>query len=247
VLPQAGLVRVDVVGCTRLDDACLATTGAGLVNEGRSVVGSVAMFSGRAVTLPRAALTARGDVAAANLSVANVRVADGGLTVHASGTVDPGLSLTTVSGNALAGSTIFGDSDIDLPALAPLNATQRFFSSIFLLTPERWVQQPAVVTLNCGISGCSAAELRDAIRAIVLQGGSLASDHPIAINTRHKSCFERVETHLIAAQTALQANADPEFIALDLREALQALGDVVGHTDIEQILDVIFSSFCIGK
>jgi tRNA modification GTPase len=32
-----------------------------------------------------------------------------------------------------------------------------------------------------------------------------------------------------------------------LREALQALGDVVGHTDIEQILDVIFSSFCIGK
>jgi tRNA modification GTPase len=91
------------------------------------------------------------------------------------------------------------------------------------------------------------SELRDAIRAIVLQGGNLASDHPIAINTRHKSCFERVETHLVAAQSALQANAAPEFIALDLREALQALGDVIGHTDVEQILDVIFSSFCIGK
>jgi tRNA modification GTPase len=109
-----------------------------------------------------------------------------------------------------------------------------------------WAPSPQAIPLSCE-NRTGLAELRDAIRAIVLQGGSLASDHPIAINTRHKSCFERVETHLIAAQTALQANADPEFIALDLREALQALGDVVGHTDIEQILDVIFSSFCIGK
>lgn len=162
---RPGLLRLDVVGCTRLDDACLGLGGASLVNEGRTVVGSVAMLSGRAVVMPRAALTARGAVSAASLSVSNVRVADGGITVHASGTIDPGLSLTTLSGNALSGSTIPGDSVLDVPELAPFNAGQRFFASMFMLTPERWVQLPAVFTLNCGLGGCSAAELRDAIAA----------------------------------------------------------------------------------
>lgn len=109
-----------------------------------------------------------------------------------------------------------------------------------------WQASPHAIPVSCQ-NRTGLPELRDAIRSIVLQGGSLSLDHPVAINTRHKSCFERVETHLIAALSALQAQAAPEFIALDLREALQALGDVIGHTDIEQILDVIFSSFCIGK
>jgi hypothetical protein len=166
VLPaRTGLVRIDVVGCTRLDDDCLSLLGAGVVNEGRTVLGSVAMLSGRAVVMPRAALTARGNVTAASLVVSNVRVTDGGVTVHASGTIDPGLSLTTISGNALGGSTIPGDSALDLPALTPFTSSQRFFASLFLITPERWIQQPAVFTLNCGLSGCSAAEIRDALAA----------------------------------------------------------------------------------
>ena len=97
------------------------------------------------------------------------------------------------------------------------------------------------------LDGSGLPELRDAIRRIFQQAGTLSIDHPVAINTRHKACFERVETRLQAAQATLQASAAPEFVALELREALQALGDVIGHTDIEQILDVIFASFCIGK
>lgn len=109
-----------------------------------------------------------------------------------------------------------------------------------------WRTDTHTIAVSC-TNRTGLSELRDAIRGIVLHGGQLATDHPIAINTRHKSCFERVETHLTAAQDALLAGAAPEFVALDLREALQALGDVIGQTDIEQILDVIFSSFCIGK
>jgi hypothetical protein len=73
--------------------------------------------------------------------------------------------LTTISGNALGGSTIANDSALELPALAPFSASQRVFASIFFLTPERWVQQPAVLTVTCGVSGCSAAEIRTAIAA----------------------------------------------------------------------------------
>lgn len=109
-----------------------------------------------------------------------------------------------------------------------------------------WHLSDRILALS-SLDGTGLPELRDAIRRVFQQAGALSTDHPVAINTRHKACFERVETRLQAAQTALQSQAAPEFIALELREALQALGDVIGHTDIEQILDVIFSSFCIGK
>jgi tRNA modification GTPase len=42
-------------------------------------------------------------------------------------------------------------------------------------------------------------------------------------------------------------NDAPELSAFEAREALQALGEVVGQVDIEEVLDVVFSSFCIGK
>jgi tRNA modification GTPase len=52
---------------------------------------------------------------------------------------------------------------------------------------------------------------------------------------------------LSAARNCLQRNEAPEFTALELREALQALGEVSGRVDIEEVLDAVFSSFCIGK
>lgn len=97
------------------------------------------------------------------------------------------------------------------------------------------------------VTGDGLSELRDEIRDRIFAAGGLASDHPVAINARHKACFERLLKHLTAGREALERGESPEFIALDLREALQALGEVVGQVDVEQVLDVIFSSFCIGK
>jgi tRNA modification GTPase len=102
------------------------------------------------------------------------------------------------------------------------------------------------VKMSCQ-AGSGVEELRAAIRALVLRSGPLLSEHPVAINARHQVCFERLAVHVAAAKAALQAGQAPEYIALDLREALQALGEVVGVVDVEEVLDVIFSSFCIGK
>ncbi|SKB04333.1 tRNA modification GTPase [Prosthecobacter debontii] len=102
------------------------------------------------------------------------------------------------------------------------------------------------ISLSCReTTGVDA--LRDAIRAVVMRAGTMQADHPVAINARHKACFERIADRVMAARVALIDGAGPEYVALDLREALQALGEVTGGVDIEQILDVIFSSFCIGK
>lgn len=108
------------------------------------------------------------------------------------------------------------------------------------------VREAQTIPLSC-LSGEGVEALRDAIRAVIATAGPLAADHPIAINARHKAAFERSADRLLAAKVAIQNGEAPEFIALEIREALQSLGDVIGQVDVEQILDVIFSTFCIGK
>lgn len=102
------------------------------------------------------------------------------------------------------------------------------------------------LAMSCA-QGTGVEGLRDAIREVIQRAGALHPDHPVAINARHKTCFERVAAHVENARVALLDGAAPEYVALDLREGLQALGEVIGQVDVEQILDVVFSSFCIGK
>lgn len=111
---------------------------------------------------------------------------------------------------------------------------------------ESWASESNGVGLSCQ-SGAGVEPLRQAIEQAIFAAGPLSADHPVAINARHKSCFERVADRLLAARLSLQDGAAPEFIALEVREALQALGEVIGHVDVEEILDALFSSFCIGK
>lgn len=111
---------------------------------------------------------------------------------------------------------------------------------------SRLAAEVKCVSVSC-VTGAGIEPLRAAIRDVIATAGPLAADHPIAINARHKAAFERAAERLLAARTALECGAAPEFTALEIREALQTLGDVIGQVDVERILDVIFSTFCIGK
>ncbi|HRK16201.1 MAG TPA: tRNA uridine-5-carboxymethylaminomethyl(34) synthesis GTPase MnmE [Prosthecobacter sp.] len=111
---------------------------------------------------------------------------------------------------------------------------------------EAWQDSADAIPLSCA-TGEGVEALREAVRSVIMRSGPMQADHPVAVNARHKECFARVAVRTEAALAALRADAAPEFVALDLREALQALGEVVGAVDVEQVLDIIFSSFCIGK
>ncbi len=94
----------------------------------------------------------------------------------------------------------------------------------------------------------------DGIEALVETIVARAGHHAVApgeslaaINARHQACLARADAALEQAATALAADVEPEFVALDLREALDAAGEVVGAVDTEDILGRIFSTFCIGK
>ena len=69
----------------------------------------------------------------------------------------------------------------------------------------------------------------------------------VAINARHHDCLRRALSACVEARRALREELPPELIAVDLHRALQAVGEVIGHADMEQILDALFATFCIGK
>ncbi|TCO84086.1 tRNA modification GTPase [Chthoniobacter flavus] len=89
--------------------------------------------------------------------------------------------------------------------------------------------------------------LTKAIVARIAGGSTTHRDWSLAINARHADCLGRARGFIEAARGALTGEMSPEFVAEELRGALDAVGDVVGKADSEEILGKIFSTFCIGK
>jgi tRNA modification GTPase len=107
-----------------------------------------------------------------------------------------------------------------------------------------WEGVPAV-RMSC-LRGECFESLADAVFAAVTSGQATA-DWTCAINARHAACLEGACADLRAAQRAFDDKLSPEFIAEELRAAMNAIGDIVGRADTEELLGVIFSQFCIGK
>ncbi len=80
------------------------------------------------------------------------------------------------------------------------------------------------------------------LQAVIARQFSVPSE-PIITRHRHRVALVQCVHHLTQATTA----PVPELIAEDIRLAVRALGNITGQVDIEQILDIVFSDFCIGK
>jgi tRNA modification GTPase len=96
-------------------------------------------------------------------------------------------------------------------------------------------------------TGDGIAAFRDAVHSAVSRSAVECHADTILSNLRHKVALERAFSSLRTAEQGLSGGLSPEFIAFDLREALGALGEITGQTVTEEVLDRIFSTFCIGK
>ena len=59
--------------------------------------------------------------------------------------------------------------------------------------------------------------------------------------------MEEAEKRLLASQRGLETGVSLEFVAFEVRSALEALGEIIGETTTEELLNHIFGRFCIGK
>jgi len=107
------------------------------------------------------------------------------------------------------------------------------------------LKSPAV-EVSC-LTGQGIEALKDAIKELIWSGQIKAEMLQVMINSRHQEALNRARAATLRTVEALRGDQTLELVALDLRIAVNAIGEIVGKTTTEDLLDVIFSQFCIGK
>jgi tRNA modification GTPase len=100
------------------------------------------------------------------------------------------------------------------------------------------------------LQGTGIEELKEKIADEVFfskKGLDQSASGGLITNLRHKEALSKAVQSLGLAIESLLKNMSFEFVALDLRVALDSIGEIVGKVVTEDILNKIFSEFCIGK
>ena len=95
--------------------------------------------------------------------------------------------------------------------------------------------------------GIGINKLKKELKKQLLQDKSLETEEIVITNSRHKSVIEETIKSLQQTIEAIKGNSTEEIISVDLRFALDKLGEITGETTSEDILSHIFNNFCIGK
>jgi tRNA modification GTPase len=127
----------------------------------------------------------------------------------------------------------FSDSRAEISL--PVEPHLRIRSKVDLAT-----EPPADLCVSA-LSGVGMQGLRDRLDGLAF--GPTSAGSSLALNARHIRCVEQALSALVRAAAAGAA----ELIALELREALDALGEILGAITPDDVLGRIFSKFCIGK
>jgi len=146
-------------------------------------------------------------------------------------------------------------SDADENYLAEFAGKKRIFvrNKIDLpvkleLPPEiRITHHASRIVDVCCLSGQGIEALKDAIKELAWSGEIRAEMLQVMINSRHQDALNRARASTQMTLDALRGDATLELAAMDLRIAVNAVGEIVGKTATEDLLDSIFSQFCIGK
>jgi tRNA modification GTPase len=104
---------------------------------------------------------------------------------------------------------------------------------------------PVSAKMHTGIT-----ELKESVFAIIIgktKGPAWDPGATVVPNVRHKGALKKGLAACHRIEAGLQADVSPDLLAVDIQSALDHLGDIVGETTTEDVLDMIFERFCIGK
>lgn len=118
------------------------------------------------------------------------------------------------------------------------------------LKPANTVSYPETIktTVATAVAQSQGIEdLESAILSLVQKGNISAANRDYAINQRQAAALTRAQTALQHVLETIDQQLPWDFWTIDLRSAIQALGEITGEEVTESMLDRIFSRFCIGK
>ena len=121
-----------------------------------------------------------------------------------------------------------------------------------LVVWNKWDLKPGADLPDDGVvvsasTGWNLIALEDALAKLALGGPAVESEGTVVTHARHKQALEAASAHLAEARRTLSAGLPADFVSIDVRSALDALGKITGETATEDVIEEIFSRFCIGK
>ena len=97
------------------------------------------------------------------------------------------------------------------------------------------------------LTGHGIPALEETLLDVLLSGQVIAGEPPISGNSRHRALLQIASDYIHDALTAIRSELPAECVAIDIREAIDALGEITGETANQDLLETIFGRFCIGK
>ena len=131
------------------------------------------------------------------------------------------------------------------PVLIVLNKVDRGLHIDRNELERMWPLVPLVSTSTLTDEGI--VTLEETLADLVHAGKVLQGESVLVTSARHQEALRRAAEHLRASLGSLDQALPLDFVSIDLRAAYEALGEVTGETASEDLLDKIFSEFCIGK
>ena len=133
-------------------------------------------------------------------------------------------------------------AQINQDSLIVINKCDLYPVSVSLLAAHNDVpENPPMLALSLS-TGEGLDQLRHTLSKIVCERFS-PGYAPVLSRIRHRQALQECSTHLERALTTMES----ELIGEDLRLAMRSLGRITGRVDVEDVLDVVFQEFCIGK
>jgi len=134
-----------------------------------------------------------------------------------------------------SGNIIAAVNKIDLPRVWEKQSVEHLFP-----LKTRFLESSAK-------SGAGLDDLKKTILDLSISDSTESADSAMIISLRHKLAMEKACKNIQKAKESITNGLSSEFAAFDLREALDHLNEITGKKINNEILDKIFSSFCIGK
>jgi tRNA modification GTPase len=117
------------------------------------------------------------------------------------------------------------------------------------LWPTSATERPTAALPVSALTGEGLELLTQRIASLLTdQFGAAVSEAPLLTRQRHRDAVKAARGELRAFAAAWAANDPPSSVAaIHLREAAHHLGELIGSIDVDDVLDRVFSGFCVGK
>lgn len=152
----------------------------------------------------------------------------------------------------LSGNEDFTEEDLEIMPYLDVKRTivllnKRDLGAV-LTKPQVEERLPGVCILETSmIDGEGISLLEDKIKEMVYGGRVSQGESVMVTNARHTDLIRRAGEEVYMALDMAESRQALDFIEINLRQAFDCLGEIIGETAVDQIIDQVFSRFCLGK